>query len=87
VIHEAGATVARSIVGRVLAHGLSDEHADRHYLIVDGIDGRSHYLDVGGGRDCRSTSMSFHRIGGPHRSAQSGAAAIGQGDCRGRGSQ
>jgi type IV secretory pathway VirD2 relaxase len=60
VIHEAGATVARSIVGRVLAHGLSDEHADRHYLIVDGIDGRSHYLDVGGGRDCRSTSMSFH---------------------------
>lgn len=51
VIHEAGAPVARPIIGRVLAHGLSDEHADRHYLIVDGIDGRSHYLDVGGGRD------------------------------------
>jgi hypothetical protein len=51
VIHEAGVPVARSIIGRVLAHGLSDEHADRHYLIVDGIDGRSHYLDVGGGRD------------------------------------
>ncbi|WP_206240166.1 DUF3363 domain-containing protein [Novosphingobium terrae] len=50
VIHEPGATVARPMVGRVLAHGLSDEHADRHYLIVDAADGRSHYLDVGSAR-------------------------------------
>jgi type IV secretory pathway VirD2 relaxase len=38
---------ATPIVGRVVAHGLSDEYADRHYLIVDGVDGRSHYADIG----------------------------------------
>lgn len=35
------------IIGRVLARGLSDEINDRHYLIVDGVDGRSHYVDIG----------------------------------------
>ena len=37
------------IVGRVVARGLGDELHDRHYLIVDGIDGRSHYIDIGKG--------------------------------------
>jgi type IV secretory pathway VirD2 relaxase len=37
------------IVGRVVARGLADELHDRHYLIVDGIDGRSHYIGVGKG--------------------------------------
>ena len=37
------------IVGRVVARGLADEHRDRHYLIVDGIDGRAHYVDIGRG--------------------------------------
>ena len=41
----------REIVGRVLARGLSDEHADRHYLIVDGVDGYSHYVDIGNGTE------------------------------------
>ena len=35
------------VIGRVLRRGFSDEHRDRHYLIVDGIDGRVHYLDIG----------------------------------------
>ena len=35
------------IVGRVVARGLSDELNDRHYLIVDGTDGRTHYAEVG----------------------------------------
>ena len=35
------------LVGRVLARGLSDEHSDRHFVIVDGLDGRSHYADIG----------------------------------------
>jgi type IV secretory pathway VirD2 relaxase len=35
------------IVGRVVRRGFSDEHRDRHYLILDGIDGRAHYLDIG----------------------------------------
>jgi hypothetical protein len=36
-----------SVTGRVVARGLADELNDRHYLIVDGIDGRSHYVDIG----------------------------------------
>ncbi len=39
----------RPLIGRVMGRGLADEHADRHYLIVDGIDGRSHYVNVGKG--------------------------------------
>ncbi|MDG2535278.1 relaxase/mobilization nuclease RlxS [Sphingomonas sp. HITSZ_GF] len=35
------------VIGRVLRRGFSDEHRDQHYLIVDGIDGRTHYLDIG----------------------------------------
>jgi type IV secretory pathway VirD2 relaxase len=37
------------IVGRVIHRGFSDEHRDRHYLIVDGIDGQVHYFDIGRG--------------------------------------
>ena len=37
------------IVGRVVARGLADELHDRHYLIVDGVDGRSHYIGIGNG--------------------------------------
>jgi type IV secretory pathway VirD2 relaxase len=37
------------IVGRVVERGLSDEYNDRHYLIVDATDGRSHYIDIGKG--------------------------------------
>ncbi|KRB86934.1 type IV secretion system protein VirD2 [Sphingomonas sp. Root710] len=35
------------VVGRIVARGLVDEQADRRYLIVDGIDGHSHYADIG----------------------------------------
>jgi type IV secretory pathway VirD2 relaxase len=41
--------VDEPIVGRVIHRGLADEHRDRHYLIVDGVDGRIHYLDIGRG--------------------------------------
>lgn len=37
------------IIGRVVERGLSDELNDRHYLIVDATDGRSHYVDIGRG--------------------------------------
>ncbi|WP_116092555.1 relaxase/mobilization nuclease RlxS [Sphingomonas crusticola] len=37
------------LVGRVVGRGLADEHGDRHYLIVDGIDGRSHFVGIGRG--------------------------------------
>lgn len=35
------------VTGRVIHRGLADEHRDRHYLLVDGIDGRVHYVDIG----------------------------------------
>jgi type IV secretory pathway VirD2 relaxase len=37
------------IVGQVLTRGLSDEETDREYLIVDAIDGRAHYVEIGEG--------------------------------------
>lgn len=37
----------REIIGSVVATGLSDEHRDRRYLIIDGIGGHSHYADIG----------------------------------------
>lgn len=36
-----------SLVGRLVERGLSDEHADRHYLIVDSTDGLTRYVDIG----------------------------------------
>src|SRR5579883_2349288 len=38
---------ADPIVGRVVARGLADEQGDQRYLVIDGIDGRSHYADIG----------------------------------------
>lgn len=38
---------AEPIVGRVIARGLDGDDSDRRYLVVDGIDGRSHYVDIG----------------------------------------
>lgn len=38
---------APRLVGRVVARGLSDELNDRNYLIVDGADGRAHYVEIG----------------------------------------
>jgi len=49
VIYEPSAPDARPLVGRLVSRGLADEHADRHYLIVDGVDGRSHYVAIGKG--------------------------------------
>jgi len=35
------------VVGRLVAEGFSDELRDRRYAIVDGIDGRTHYVELG----------------------------------------
>ena len=43
---DAGSPTSR-IVGRVAGLGLSDELHDKHYLVIDGLDGRVHYADVG----------------------------------------
>lgn len=40
---------AQPVVGQVVSRGLTDEESDREYLIVDAIDGRTHYVEVGEG--------------------------------------
>jgi hypothetical protein len=35
------------LVGQVISRGVSDEINDRHHLIVDGVDGRAHYVEIG----------------------------------------
>lgn len=47
IVHPFPSEVA--VTGRVVARGLADETRDSHYLIVDGVDGRSHYIDIGNG--------------------------------------
>ncbi|RWQ22753.1 relaxase/mobilization nuclease RlxS [Mesorhizobium sp.] len=49
VIHDRSGEPAQPVVGRVVARGLADEINDRHYLIVDGVDGRTRYIDIGRG--------------------------------------
>ncbi|HEY0597607.1 DUF3363 domain-containing protein, partial [Sphingopyxis sp.] len=48
-IYDPLAPDARPLVGRLVERGLSDEHADRHYAIVDAVDGRSYYVEIGAG--------------------------------------
>lgn len=45
-IHDASRH-AGAIVGRVVGRGLADEMGERRYLVIDGIDGRTHYADIG----------------------------------------
>lgn len=49
VVHDRASPLTEPLVGRVLMRGLADELSDRHYLIVDGIDGRSHFVEIGKG--------------------------------------
>lgn len=39
------------IVGRIAAKGLADELTDRAYLVIDGLDGRAHYVRLPAGAD------------------------------------
>lgn len=54
-ILDPGDPTANAVIGRVVARGLSDELKDRHYLIVDGVDGRTHYVDIGRGEATEPT--------------------------------
>jgi type IV secretory pathway VirD2 relaxase len=42
-----GRVGAARVIGRLVAEGVSDELHDRRYVVVDGIDGRTHYVDLG----------------------------------------
>lgn len=54
-IHDREELNPKPVVGRVVAQGLADELQDRRFLIVDAVDGRSHYIDIGKGEAIEST--------------------------------
>ncbi len=55
VIHGQTGENRKPLTGRVVTRGLSDELNDRHYLIVDGMDGQIHYIDIGRGENVEPT--------------------------------
>jgi Protein of unknown function (DUF3363) len=42
-----GESATRPVIGRVAALGLTDEINDKHFVVVDGIEGKVHYADIG----------------------------------------
>jgi type IV secretory pathway VirD2 relaxase len=63
------------VVGRVVGVGLVDEITDRQYVVVDGVDGRVHYAELGRrasdtapGKDM-IVSLAADRLGGRPQSA------------------
>jgi hypothetical protein len=55
---------AQPVAGQVLTRGLCDEEGDREYLIVEAIDGRTHYVEIGegGGTDMLIREGALVRI-------------------------
>jgi len=51
------ASPTMSIVGRITGKGLADELHGRGYLVVDGVDGRAHYLKLPVGADLSALPM------------------------------
>jgi len=49
-----------SVIGRIVGKGLADELHDRGYLVVDGVDGRAHYLKLPAGTDL--TELPVHGV-------------------------
>ncbi|HEX7854654.1 MAG TPA: relaxase/mobilization nuclease RlxS [Sphingobium sp.] len=39
--------IREPLIGRVIHRGFSDEHWDRHFILLDGIDGCVHHVDIG----------------------------------------
>jgi len=63
-----GTELATPVIGRIAAKGLADELNDRAYLVVDGVDGRAHYVRLPVGTDLAELPMGgiveVHRAGG-----------------------
>src|SRR3546814_12437643 len=83
VIFDPAAEGAAPIVGRVVTRGLADEHEDRHYLLIDGLDGRNHYAAIGKGEAVEqipaNTIVQIDQRGGGVRSC---AHPIRSASCR-----
>lgn len=72
LIYDPAAAGAPPLIGRVLMRGLADELQDRHFLLVDGIDGRTHYVPIGKGET--SDMLSSSEVGGD--SPQPGGSVV-----------
>lgn len=48
-IHIAPSSSTTPVIGRIAGKGLADDLQDRSYLVVDGIDGRAHYVGLPAG--------------------------------------
>jgi DNA-binding transcriptional ArsR family regulator len=57
VVHGEAGAGAVPVIGRIVGKGLSDELNDRGYLVVDGIDGRAHHLQLPVGADLSELPM------------------------------
>ena len=58
----------KSLVGRLIAHGFVDEIATRKFLIIDSVDGHTHYADVGVATDlARLVPGSIIRLSREHK--------------------
>lgn len=57
VLHDANGADTTPVIGRIAGKGLADELHDRGYLVVDGIDGRAHYLKLPAGADLAELPM------------------------------
>jgi len=49
LVHDGASDTTTTVTGRVIMRGLSDELHDRQFLLVDGMDGRVHYIAIGKG--------------------------------------
>ena len=62
IVHRSSAAVLAT--GRVLAHGFSGDDNGRRYLIIDGLDGRCHHVELGSGEQPEPPAIgSIVRLG------------------------
>lgn len=51
VVHDAYGANPAPVIGRIAGKGIAEELNDRGYLVIDGTDGRAHYLKLPAGAD------------------------------------
>jgi len=56
-IYDPTAKGAHPLVGRLIERGLADELHDRHYVLVEATDGRTHYVAIGKGEMAEPISL------------------------------
>jgi type IV secretory pathway VirD2 relaxase len=50
-------TPGSTVVGRIIDKGLADELSDRSYIVIDGLDGRAHYVALSRQAEVRSLAI------------------------------